>query len=112
MTRPAKSKLSSLSELDQRTAAARRVRDTIRQIQSDLGDDLTTAQRALVERAAITSAVLADMATNWLTTGQLDAVLWATLSNLERRLYESIGLERRPRDVTSLGQILTEKVRD
>src|SRR5262245_55643232 len=112
MTRPAKAKLSTLAELDHRTAAARQVRDTISAIESDLGGDLTTAQKALVERAAITSAVLADMATNWLTTGQLDAVLWATLSNLERRLYESIGLERRPRDVTSLGQILKGERRD
>src|SRR5215467_13621191 len=98
MTRP--KRLTTLAELDGRTMAARQVRETMAAIESDLGGDLTTAQKAIVERAAITSAVLSDMATNWLTTGQLDAVLWATLSNLERRLYESIGLDRVARDVT------------
>ena len=90
MTEP-KARLKSLSQLDQRTNVVRTVQATMAGIEADLGGDLTTAQKALVERAAITSAVLSDMATNWLTTGQLDAVLWATLSNLERRLYESMA---------------------
>jgi hypothetical protein len=51
------------------------------------------------------------MAATWLATGQLDATLWATLTNVERRLYETIGLKRTPRDVTSLGQILKEATR-
>jgi len=95
-----KARLKTLSQLDGRTAAVRTVQATMAGIEADLGGDLTTAQKAIVERAAITSAVLSDMATNWLTTGQLDAGLWATLSNLERRLYESIGLDRVARDVT------------
>jgi hypothetical protein len=108
MTRP-KARLATLDQLDGRTSAARAVQATVAGIRSDLGGDLTTAQTAIAERAAITSAVLEDMATNWLTTGQLDAALWATLANVERRLYESLGLKRVARDVTSLGSILKGK---
>jgi hypothetical protein len=83
---------------------------SLRHTRSRLGD-LTAAQRAIIQRVAITGAVLEDMAATWLATGQLDATLWATLTNVERRLYETIGLKRTPRDVTSLGQILKEATR-
>ena len=63
--KPAKAKLLTLDAIDGRTTAARAVRDTMAAITSDLGGDLTAAQRAIVERAAITSAVLQDMGSKW-----------------------------------------------
>jgi|RhiMetdeSRZDD1v2_1073273.scaffolds.fasta_scaffold191120_4 hypothetical protein len=105
----AKAKLLTIDAIDGRTAAAKAVRDTMAAIDSDLGGDLTAAQRAIVQRAAVTSAVLEDMASQWLATGQLDAAMWATLSNLERRLYETLGIERRSKDVTpSIDEIAQE----
>jgi hypothetical protein len=63
-----------------------------------------------VQRAAITGPVLEDMAAKWLTGGEFDGALWATLSNVERRLYETIGLQRRTRDVTpTVSEYLAKK---
>jgi len=104
-----KARLLTIDSLDGRSAAARAIRDTISAIERDLGGDLTQAQSAIVARAAITSALLESMAAEWLATGQMDAAMWSTLSNLERRLYETLGLERRSRDVTpSLDEIAAE----
>ena len=105
-----KARLLTLDALDQRTIAAKQVKDTISTIESDLGGDLSTAERQIVQRAAITGAVLEDMAAKWLTGGEFDAALWATLSNVERRLYETIGLQRRTRDITpSVSEYLAQK---
>jgi hypothetical protein len=105
----AKAKLLTLGDLDNRTTAARAIRDTMAAIERDLGGDLTQAQQAIVARAAITSALLESMAAEWLASGQMDAAMWATLSNLERRLYETLGLERRAKPVESLQEYLAKK---
>ena len=105
----AKAKLLTLDNLDGRTSAARAIRDTMGAIERDLGGDLTAAQQAIVARAAITSALLESMAAEWLASGQMDAAMWATLSNLERRLYETLGLSRRAKPVESLQEYLAKK---
>jgi hypothetical protein len=111
MTRPGKAKLATLNQLDGRTAAARQARDLIADLESDLGgsDVVSTAEKQIIQRAAITSALLESMAAEWLATGQMDAAMWATLSNLERRLYETLGLERRAKPVESLQEYLEKK---
>jgi hypothetical protein len=47
-----KGRLVTLADLDQRTAAARRVNEVMASIESDLGgsDHLSTAQRVLIQR--------------------------------------------------------------
>ena len=104
-----KVKLLTLDHLDQRTTAARGVRELIGQIERDLGGDLSTAQNQISVRAAITGAVLEDMAAKWLAGGALDAALWATLCNVERRLYETLGVRRVPRNVKTLSMHLASK---
>jgi hypothetical protein len=66
VTRAGKVRLRSLDELDQRTAAARRARDLVAELKSDLGGDLSTAQRELVKRAALLGAILEDHEVRWL----------------------------------------------
>jgi hypothetical protein len=108
----ARAKLLTLEALDGRTIAARAVRDLIGAIESDLGGDPSTAQQQIIQRAAVTGAVLEDMATKWLAGGDLDVAMWATLTNVERRLYETLGIERRSKDVTpSLETYLASKER-
>src|SRR5262249_35684524 len=111
MTRPAKTKLSTLAELDHRTAAARRVRDTITAIESDSGgrESISTARQVLIENAAVLGAVIEEMGTAWLSGQTVDLVLYSTLSNTRKRLLDSIGLDFVAKDITaSIDQIAEE----
>jgi hypothetical protein len=91
MSRPAKAKLATLDQLDGRTIAARRARDTITAIEGDLGgaENLTTAMRQIIESAAVTSAMVADLGSRWLAGEQIDLALFCTLGNAQRRLFET-----------------------
>lgn len=104
-----KARLLSLSDLDRRTGAYKKTAETISAVEGDCGgaDMLSTAERAIIRRAALAGAMLEDLGARWLSGEPIDPGLFATLSNSERRLYESIGLRRRTRDVTpTLGDYL------
>ena len=111
MTRPVKAKLATLADLDGRTVAARMAKDTISAIESDLGgaDNITTAQRQIIESAAVTGAMVADMGSRWLAGEQIDLALFTTLCNSQRRLREAVGLERRAKPVENLQEYLRRK---
>jgi hypothetical protein len=100
MTRP--KRLTTLAELDGRTIAAKQAHATISAIESDLGgaENITTAKRQIIESAAVTSTMVADLGSRWLAGEQIDLALFTTLCNSQRRLLESVGLERASRDVT------------
>jgi len=112
MTRPVKAKLATLDQLDGRTIAAKRARDTISAIEADLGgaENLTTSMRQIIESAAVTSVMVADLGSRWLSGEQIDLALFCTLGNAQRRLFETIGLSRVPKNVTpTLAQYLEAK---
>ena len=109
-----KVRLLSLSDLDGRTRSAQLVSKTIDNLVADLGgeDNLSTAEHLIVRRAAIAGAMSEDLAARWLTGELVDPAIFATLANVERRQLESVGIKRRPRDVTqSLGHYLTNRGR-
>ena len=62
-------------------------------------DMLSTAERSIIRHAALAGAMIEDLGARWLAGEAIDPALFSTLSNTERRLYETIGLRRRPRDV-------------
>ena len=99
---PSKLRLLTLDDLDGRTRAAQLVRTTMADIAGDLGgpEHLTTGEQQIIKRAALTGAMLEDMGCRWLSGEPVDPALYATLSNAERRLLETVGLKRRARDVT------------
>ncbi|PVA11544.1 hypothetical protein DC366_00810 [Pelagivirga sediminicola] len=79
---------------------ARRFREIVTGVESDLGGDLTEAQKHLLARAA-TLAVWAEERESELASGKdFDAVQYATISNALRRLLADLGLDRVSRDVT------------
>ena len=90
---------------------ARRFREITTRIETDLGSDLTEAQRQLVARAA-TMAVWAEEREAELARGEdFDALQYSTVSNAQRRLLSDLGLDRRARDVTPhLADYIAEKV--
>lgn len=97
-TRQGKVRLRSLDDLDNRTAAARRARELVAELQSDLGGALTTAQRELVKRAALLGAIVEDHEVRWLQRESADLSLYGTLVDRQRRILETLGLHRK--DVT------------
>lgn len=89
-----------LSGVDGRSLMARRFREIVTGIESDLGGDLSEAQRHLVARAA-TLAIWAEAREVELAEGKdFDAGQYATIANALRRLLSDLGLERRAKDVT------------
>lgn len=98
----------SLADLDRRTSAFKRVQSLISEMTADLGGDseITTAQRLLIGRAAIAAVMTEDQEVKFLAGNAIDPAIHATLSNSLRRLLESIGISRVPRDVSpSLNEI-------
>jgi hypothetical protein len=99
-----KVRLLSLGDVDRRTAAYRRTVELISHIETDLGgaDRLSTAERALIRRAGVTAALAEHLETRWLSGEEIDPGMYCTVGNALRRLLESVGLKRVPRDVGTL----------
>lgn len=89
-----------LPGVDGRSAGARRYREIVGQLATDLGGDLTAAQEAIARRAA-TLAVWCESAEAGFARGEdLDIQAFTTAANALRRLLADLGLERRAKDVT------------
>jgi hypothetical protein len=97
-----KETLLSLAGMDRRTRAYQDSETLIGSIEADLGgaDHLTAAERQLVQHGAILGAVLCGMERNWISGKPLEPSIYCTLVNAQRRVFETIGLHRRARDVT------------
>jgi len=108
-----KHRLLTLDAIDRRTAAYKRTRELIDAIEADLGgaDQISAAARQLVQHAAVHGALLEDQAARWLDGEPIDAATFATLSNAQRRLFETVGIKRVPRDVTDLRSYLETRNR-
>lgn len=99
-TRQGRIRLRSIDDLDGRTAAARRARELVEALETDLGGDPTTGERELIKRAALLGAITEDCEVRWLERRPADLTLYGTLVDRQRRILEALGLRRRPRDVT------------
>lgn len=95
-----KARLVTLDSLDGRTTAARNVRRTMAAITSDLGgdDNLSTAQRQLIQRAAVMDAMLEAFETAWLAGEPMSHDQYLPVANAQRRTLDSLGIKRQPRD--------------
>jgi hypothetical protein len=94
-----------LPGVDGRSTWMRRLRDLIGLYLSDLGgeDAVSEAERSIVRRIATLTVELERMEAAFAIAGeaqpdQLD--LYQRTANSLRRLFEAIGLQRRPRDIT------------
>ena len=102
MSEPPKVRLLTLDSLDGRTAAAKCVNDLIAAIEADQGeaDAMSTAKRSIAETAALATAMIRDLGARWIKGEQVDLGLFATLSNAQRRAFETLGFDRVPKNVT------------
>jgi hypothetical protein len=109
---PRKLRLKTLNQLDGRTFASRRARELIAAIENDLGgsDAMTEGLRQLVQRAAVLGALIESNETMWLAGDTVDLNTYFMAVNSQRRILTTLGLDRRPRDVTPpLAQYLAER---
>lgn len=101
-----------LPGIDGRSAWVRRAKDVIASHLSDMGgkDNTSAAERSIVRRASVLTVELERLEARFAVAGETAAVdldLYIRASGNLRRLLESVGLERRSRDVTpSLSEYL------
>jgi hypothetical protein len=89
-----------LDGVDGRSVLARRYRDILSQLTSDIGGDPSEAQSIIIRRAT-QLAVWCEQAEAEAAGGKdLNIGEYATATNTLRRLLADLGLERRMRDVT------------
>ena len=96
-----KVRLLSLDDMDRRTNAYRRCAELIAHVERDLGGPgrLSNAQQQLIRHAALTTGMIEDLGSRWLSGEPIDPTMFATLTNSARRLFETVGLQRVPREV-------------
>src|SRR5262245_28590746 len=101
-TRYGKLRFLTLADIDKRTVAFRETTRIMEEIESDLGgpDQLSAGERQLVQRVGVLGALLSDIEARWIRGEPLDPVAYCTIVNAQRRVLETIGLRRRPKDVT------------
>jgi hypothetical protein len=96
---------------DAKSAWSRRFHDLILGHTADLGgaDLLSEAQFSLIRRAAAIECELERLDARLSRDEPVDMDAYARVAGHLRRLFETLGLERRPRDVTlTLAQIQAE----
>jgi hypothetical protein len=122
MPASARSKISNgsavLPGVDGRSTWVRRLRDLISLHLADLGGDsaVSEAERSIVRRIATLTVELERMEATFAVAGEAEPQqidLYQRTANSLRRLLESIGIERRQRDVTpSLADIAEQIERE
>jgi len=106
-----------MADVDQRGAACRRLRDLINAHVSDLGgeSEISSAEMILIRRSSMLCLQLEMMESRWATEREGEASpkqldLYQRGVGALRRTLESLGLRRRPRDITpSLDEYLASK---
>lgn len=96
-----------LPGVDNRTERMRRLRDLIGQHVADLGgeDQVTSAEMAIIRRACTLMVELELLEVRFAEAGEASADqldLHSRVSGNLRRLLESLGLQRRPRRVSTV----------
>jgi hypothetical protein len=100
----------ALSGVDGRSLVARRFREIYTGIESDLGGDLTEAQRHLIARAAVMGLWCEQREAELAEGADFDAGAYATIANAQRRLLSDLGLHRQARNITpTLEQFLAAR---
>jgi hypothetical protein len=100
-TRRGKTRLLSLSSLDNRTAAAASAKRLIASMSADLGNDLSAGERQLVQRIALVGAIVDDFETKWVAGIKIELGDYLQACRTQCRLLSALGLQRRARDITN-----------
>jgi hypothetical protein len=87
---------------DGRSLTARRFADLYEDIANDLGglDVLSEAQKQMIRRACLISAESERQEAEWANGRAFDLATYSTTANCLRRIFETLGIERKARDCT------------
>jgi hypothetical protein len=96
-------------EADQRGPWARRWKDVLVEIVSDLGglDILSEGQKQLARRCATIAIACERMEGEAAQGHEIDLDAYGTLTDRLGRALQRLGLKRQPRDVSTLGDLLS-----
>jgi hypothetical protein len=97
--------------IDKRSPAYLETKKLITAIEADLGgaEELSAAERQIVQHAAVVGAMITDMEIKYLGGQAIDTSEYGFLVGVQHRLFSLIGLRRRPKDVTpSLEDVLRQ----
>jgi hypothetical protein len=104
-------RLLSYDDVDARKGPARKVRAHARQLATDLGgvDTLSWQQRQLVQRAAMLAAICEHVEAG-LVLGRVNLPFSDYLGaiGVQKRIIETLGIERQARDVMTLGDLIRQ----
>ena len=97
-----KVRLLSVDDLDGRTKAAQRARETQDDVLADLGgvENLSTLERLAASHVSVADAMVTDLGVRWLRGDPVDPTAFATLVNTFNRSAAALGWTRRAKDVT------------
>lgn len=96
-----------LDGVDGRSTLARRYRDILSELVSDLGGDPSGAQSAIARRAAALCVSCEQAEAEMVAGNKIDIGEFTTAANSMRRLLTDLGLERKAKDITpTLGRYL------
>ena len=65
----------------------------------------------MATRAAVLGSFIVDCETQWLAGEHVDTAAWHGAVDRQRRLFEVLGVERKPREVRSLADYVASKER-
>lgn len=100
-----------MKQLDARTTIAQVMRERYRVFTDDLGgnDQLSYAQRSLVERGLWLEYWLANQEQALAIGGDFDVGKWTQAANSLQGIYAKLGLQRQAKDVPNLADYLKSK---
>jgi len=89
-------RLKTLAALDGRTLAAAKAQALVSGLESDLGgpENVTVAERQIVQHAGVLGAVIEHQEALWLAGDEIDEPALLAAVNCQRRLLETVGLQR------------------
>jgi hypothetical protein len=109
------SRPGTLANLDRRTKAGKIMRDVASGLSSDLGGDLSAAQKILVQSVAIKATRLALLGENLLRgdtpneSTDHHIISWSNSARLDLALLFGTGLERKAKPVPTIEEYLAAK---
>jgi hypothetical protein len=105
---------SILPGVDGRSSWVRRAKELIADHVNDLGgiDVVSAAERSIIRRACVLTVELERLEAKFALAGEAsleDLDLYQRMTNTMRRALESVGLQRRPREINAgLGDLLRQ----
>jgi hypothetical protein len=102
---------------DNRSPWVRRCKDIMDDLTSDRGGvaEVTSAEASIIRRCAVLSVELEALEVKFAEAGQATAAtldLYSRIAGNLRRMLETLGLKRVPRDVTPLSEIIARLDRE